>query len=82
MEYILVDSIGVKLRMTPKCHLEIAGQGIEYSWGYSKLRYCRYFNDEKANNVEKNVRAALCTSVLTKEQTDTFVQKARDYKLT
>lgn len=29
----------VKLLLTPKCHPEIAGRGVEYAWGYSKLRF-------------------------------------------
>ena len=29
------------LDWTPKCHCEIAGEGIEYNWGFSKLTYRR-----------------------------------------
>ena len=32
MEHILHTKLKVKLRITPKCHLEISGQGIEYVW--------------------------------------------------
>jgi hypothetical protein len=27
--------------MTPKVHPEIAGVGIEYDWGYAKIKYDR-----------------------------------------
>ena len=36
--YIL-DLLNVVLLLMPKCHPEIAGRGIEYAWGYSKLRF-------------------------------------------
>ena len=68
--------------MTPKCHPEISGYGIEYCWGYSKLRFCKEFNDTVAANLERNVRNALNINVITKSQSDKFVQKAIDYKIT
>ena len=33
------EQMGVKVDRTPKCHPEIAGEGIEYAWGISKLVY-------------------------------------------
>ena len=81
MENVLT-SLNAELRMTPKCHPEIAGRGIEYAWGYSKLRFRLHFNNSEARNLERNVRQALSTDVLTKERTDKFVRKARDYKMT
>ena len=30
---------GVRVEMTPEYHAKIAGCGIEYSWGATKLRY-------------------------------------------
>jgi hypothetical protein len=72
-----------KCRMTPKCHPEIAGVGIEYDWGYSKLTYRKRINDGVAAHLEGNVKKALCTKdVLTISRTRKFARKARDYKLT
>ena len=82
MEYVLEQHLNVMLRMTPKCHPEIAGQGIEYAWGYAKLRFRQKYNDMTAANLKENVRAVLSTEVLTKIRTNKFVRKARDYKLT
>ena len=82
MQHILEDKLKVEIRMTPKCHPEIAGQGIEYAWGYAKLRFRQHFNDMTAANLEKNVRAVLSATVLTKERMRKFNRKARDYKLT
>ena len=53
MQFVLEDKLNVKLRMTPKCHPEIAGQGIEYAWGYAKLRFRQHFNDMTAVTLEK-----------------------------
>ena len=37
----VAEQIGVRVVMTPKAHPELAGQGIEYSWGYAKLCFRR-----------------------------------------
>jgi len=39
MLQILGQEIGVAVDATPKYHAELAGEGIEYSWGYSKSVY-------------------------------------------
>ena len=82
MQYVLEERLNVQLRMTPKCHPEIAGQGIEYVWGYAKLQFRQKFNDMNASNLKENVRAVLSKEVLRKIRTNKFVRKARDYKLT
>ena len=33
--------LGVEVERSPKCHCEIAGEGIEYDWGAAKLYYRR-----------------------------------------
>ena len=33
--------LGVTLERSPKCHPEIAGEGIEYAWALSKMEYRR-----------------------------------------
>jgi hypothetical protein len=38
MQYI-GEKLGVIVDRTPKCHCEMAGEGIEYSWGLGKNRY-------------------------------------------
>ena len=81
MQYVLKDKLGISLRMTPKCHPEIAGQGIKYARGYAKLRFHKNFNNAQASNLEKNVRAALSQIFLTEERMKKFAQKAQDYKL-
>jgi len=34
--------MGVAVNRTPKCHCELAGEGIEYSWAASKNKYRRF----------------------------------------
>ena len=79
--YIL-DLLGVRLILTPKCHPEIAGRGVEYMWGYSKLRFRSDFNDAVASNLKQNVIKSLDHEVITKGRIRKFARKAREYKLT
>ena len=79
--YIL-DLLGVVLILTPKCHPELAGRGVEYSWGYGKLRFRRDFNDAIAKNLKENVLKSLDRLLLTTNRMCKFVRKAREYKLT
>jgi hypothetical protein len=82
LEFIAHKYLGAFLRLTPKCHPEIAGRGIEYAWGYAKLRFRRGINDAVASHLEENVKAALSREVLTINRIRKFARKARDYKLT
>jgi hypothetical protein len=69
--------------MTPKVHPEIAGAGIEYDWGYAKLKYWKEINDGVVAHLEVNVKRALCPEeTLTLERTRKFARKAKEYKLT
>ena len=80
--YIL-DLLGVQLILTPKCHPEIAGRGVEYAWGYSKMRFRSDFNDAIAANLKRNVMKSLDREVvLTVGRVRKFARKAREYKLT
>jgi len=84
----IAERIGVRVVMTPKAHPELAGQGIEYSWGYAKLCF-RKINTarsakEKAQQLVANVLAATSTvgaQSLNIERVRKFVRKARDYKV-
>jgi hypothetical protein len=82
LESIAQKYLGAFIRLTPKCHPEIAGRGIEYAWGYAKLRFRRGINDAVASHLEENVKAALSREVLTINRIRKFARKARDYKLT
>ena len=81
MMYILT-LLGAMLILTPKCHPEIAGRGVEYAWGYGKLRFRIDFNDAVASHLKDNVMKSLDASVLTLNRIRKFARKAREYKLT
>ena len=60
----IMDLLGARLTLTPKCHPEIAVRGVEYAWGYGKLRFHRNFNDAIAKNLNNNVRRSLANDVI------------------
>jgi hypothetical protein len=44
--------MGVLVDWTPKCHCELAGEGIEYSWAAAKNKY-RYYCEKKQGTISK-----------------------------
>jgi hypothetical protein len=76
--------MGVIVDRTPKCHCELAGEGIEYSWGCAKNHYRRLPLKEKKSKemFKKSVRSSLCKeNVLTTERIRAFSRRARQYTL-
>ena len=43
------QKLGASIDRSPKCHPELAGEGIEYAWALAKLRYRRAPMSEKRN---------------------------------
>ena len=78
----ILNLLETRLLLTPKCHPEIAGRGVEYTWGYSKLRFRQDFNDAIAKNIKANVLKSLDREVLTTNCIRKFARKAGEYKLT
>lgn len=75
----LVNSYGMSVIMTPKYHAELAGCGIEYSWGAAKSRYRRIPHALKRSKkgFRDSVEEALSVlSVATIRKCD---RKARNY---
>jgi hypothetical protein len=65
-----------------KCHPELAGCGIEYSWGKLKLNYRRKNSKEapeKGKTIQQRVNA-LIPDALPLERVWKFERKARDYR--
>ena len=54
-----IEERGHILRLSPKYHPEIAGVGIEYSWGKAKQEFRNRINDCEPKNLAANTRAAL-----------------------
>ena len=76
--------IGIVVDRTPKCHPEIAGEGIEYSWGMAKGFYRRLPIKDKRDKkkfVESVKKSLDNKKVLTIERQQKFSRRARRYML-
>ena len=78
IEESLLQSIGRTMGMlvdqTPKCHCELAGKGIEYSWGCAKNLYRQQPLREKRSKetFKATVRKCLSRNNLTTEHVRSF----------
>jgi len=79
---LLGQEIGVAVDATPKYHAELAGEGIEYSWGYSKGVYRRapLASKKGRNNFFELVDSCCDPAIhLTKERVRKMAKRARSY---
>lgn len=76
----LLISRGHLPEMSPKCHPELAGVGIEYSWGKSKMHFRRN-TDHVARHLHENIVASMSSSVLTLVRVRRYARRARAYRL-
>jgi hypothetical protein len=76
-------TMGVVVNWSPKCHTEIAGEGIEYSWGCAKNHYWRVVLDKKRgrDNFLRTVRECISETIITREKVQKFARHARRYVL-
>jgi hypothetical protein len=81
LEY-LGTQLGVTVKLTPKFHAELAGEGVEYSWAHSKAFYRRLPLSKKRGreNFKQLVKDCTCPdNVLTKVRIEKFAARARAY---
>ena len=84
-EKILLQEImlqrGITVHRLPKCHSELAGEGIEYSWGYAKNRYQRLALKLKRKKefFRESVRNTMSKDVQTKIMVRRFAWQAKAY---
>ena len=73
--------LGVSVLITPKFHAEMAGEGIEYSWGVAKSVYRRMPLDSKKGKTSFKALVNECTSrdVLTTTTVRKLSRRARSY---
>lgn len=72
LEEVLLQR-GHILRMCVKGHPELAGCGIEYAWGRSKLIFRRHVNDRVPANLHKNILKSFSASeIASKNGVSTF----------
>ena len=74
----IVRSRGHILILSPKCHPELAGCGIEYVWGKSKLNYRRFYDDLIPTHLHDNIVKSLKS--ITLDMVLKFERKTRDYR--
>ena len=79
VEWLVKEKGGIVLK-SPKCHPEIAGQGIEYSNGKAKY-YFRKNNTGAASSYEDLVHESVSADVVTLPMVRRFARKVREYKL-
>ena len=72
---------GIVIIKSPKCHAELAGEGIEYTWGFVKNIYRRLPLSHKQSKESflSSVKYVLSRSVIKKEEVRKFARKARRY---
>ena len=75
----LMVSHGHLAEMSPKCHPELAGVGVEYSWGKSKMHFRRH-TDHVARHLHENIQDSMDVSVLTLLRVRRYARKARTYR--
>ena len=86
-EETMLQSMGAKMGIlvdrSPKCHCEIAGEGIEYSWACMKNHYRQVLLDKKRGkeNFVKTVRECLSEKIITRDRVQKFSRRARRYIL-
>ena len=81
LQYI-ATKIGVTVLLTPKCHAELAGEGIEYMWACSKGAYRNLSLKEKKGKENFNASVCHCLSeqiAVTVRRIRKFAQRARLY---
>jgi len=80
LQYI-ATKIGVTVLLTPKCHAELAGEGIEYMWACSKGVYRNLSLKEKKRkqNFNASVRHCLSEQIVTVRRIRKFARRAHQY---
>ena len=73
--------MGAQIDRTPKCHAELAGEGIEYTWGFGKNHFRRQPLDlkRKKETFRGLVRSSLSRQKCTPKIIRSFSKRARDY---
>lgn len=78
----LVESRGHILIMSAKGHPELAGVGVEYTWGKAKQMFRRHVNDRIAKHLRRNIIACFrrAADFLPLSRIYKFARKARAYR--
>ena len=76
-----LGTLGVTVHRLPKCHAELAGEGIKYSWGFAKNMYRRLPIKQKRtkDKFRASVRQVINRENITTVRVRKFAQRARAY---
>lgn len=74
----VIECRGHICMVSVKCHPEMAGNGIEYAWGYGEMSF-RKINDKTAKNLELNVRQAVSIDNLPINRIYKYERRTGDY---
>ena len=77
-----VQKLGALVDRSPKCHPELAGEGIEYAWALAKLRYRRAAIEKKRSKDKFRNLVRECTNPFTTlnlARIRSCAKKARSY---
>ncbi len=79
----IAKCIGVEVLLTPKCHAELAGEGVEYVWGGAKGEYRRRSLAQKRgkDNFKTSLYHCLSEEVITIERVRKYARRARQYMM-
>ena len=77
----IAKNLGVTVLLTPKCHAELAGEGVEYVWACAKGAYRNMSLQQKKgkDNFKASVCFCLSEEVVTKVRVRKFARRARQY---
>ena len=77
----MLEKRGHILIVCVKCHPEIAGVGVEYSWGKSKMYYRRHNSpDQRKNTLLDRIMKSVSTDVLPLDRIWKFERRTRTYR--
>ena len=81
MLQMMGQKLGAVVDRTPKCHCEIAGEGIEYSWGLAKNQYRKILLENKRGKEKfiQSVRECISRTLINRTRVQKFSKRARRY---
>ena len=77
----IMGRLDITVHRSPKCHAKLAGEGIEYSWGFAKNAYRRLPLSAKRSKdkFKESVRSVMGRDNLTTDRDRRFARRARGY---
>jgi hypothetical protein len=71
----------IYLIRSPKCHPELAGEGIEYSWAAAKIQYRRLKLKDKGSKAKFTSAVEKCLGEIAPNYCRSFSKRAREYMI-